>query len=134
MGVFVALGVEALALAHLRRVMRRDASRAMLEDLALARRIDGPAMLLLVLTGLWLATAFWHWHGSWMRMGLLGLLLVGAIGGLVTGRALRRLRSQVGQPGFDTLLRDMNRSLQRSFVLRAALLCAVVYVMSVKPA
>jgi uncharacterized membrane protein len=133
MAVFAALGVEGLALVHLRRAEGGDRARAALANLGSARRIGGPAMLLLLVSGFWLATAYWHWQGAWIRMGLLGLVAIGAIGGLMTGRAVRRLGPQVNGPGLDAALRQADPWVRWSFLIRAALLVAVVYLMTVKP-
>jgi hypothetical protein len=133
LGVFTALGVESIALAQLRRAAGSDTARVALSDLGSARRLSGPAMLLLIVSGFWLATAYWHWQGAWMRLGLLGLVTVGAVGGLMTGRAVRRLGSHLNEPGFDAVLRDVNPSLRQSFVIRVCLLSVVIYLMTVKP-
>lgn len=132
--VFIALGIESVALVHLRRATTSDASRSALADLGVARRIDGPAMLLLLVSGMWLSTVFWHWQGGWIRMGFLGLVLVGAIGGSMTGRAVRRLRRQGDDLPFEAVAREANGALRRSFLIRGALLAAVVFLMTVKPA
>jgi hypothetical protein len=133
MGVFAALGVETLALAHLRRAAGGDMARAALADLGSARRLGGPAMLLLIVSGFWLATAYWHWQGAWMRLGLLGLVAIAAVGGLMTGRAVSRLDRHLNEPGFDAVLREVDPSLRWSFLIRVALLAAVLYLMTVKP-
>lgn len=133
LALFAALGMEMLALAHLRRATSGAPARAALDDLGTARRVGGPAMLLLIASGFWLATAYWHWRGAWMRLGLLGLVLVGAVGALMTGRVVRRLRPLLEQPGFDAGLRDADPALRWSFVIRTVLLAAVAYLMTVKP-
>ena len=133
MGVFAALGMEALALAHLRHAANDDAARASLADLGSAQRLAAPAMLGLIVSGFWLATAYWHWQGAWMRLGFLGLVAVGAVGGLMTGRAVRRLHPRRHEPGFDAALHRVVPSLRRSFLIRGTLLAAVVYLMTTKP-
>ncbi len=90
-------------------------------------------MLLLLVSGFWLATAYWHWQGAWIRLGLLGLVAIGAAGGLMTGRAVRRLSPQLNEPEFEAVLREVDPSLRWSFLIRVALLAAVVYLMTVKP-
>ena len=133
MGIFAALGIEVRALAHLRRATGGATARAALADLGTARRVGGPAMLLLIVSGFWLATAYWHWRGAWMGLGLLGLALIGAVGRLMTGRAVRRVSPHLDQPGFDAVLREADPALLRSFLIRTVLLTAVVYLMTVKP-
>lgn len=133
MGTFAALGIEAIALAHLRRAAGGNMARGALADLRSAQRVGGPAMLLLIVSGFWLATAYWHWRGAWMRLGLLGSVAVGAVAGLMTGRATRELSAHLEQPGFNAVLRAGNISLRRSYLIRVVLLAAVVYLMTVKP-
>lgn len=133
LAIFAALGIEMLALAHLRRATGGAPARAALADLRTARRVGGPAMLLLIASGVWLATAYWHWQGAWMRLGFLGLILIGAVGGLMTRHAVRRLSPLVNEPGFDAVLRDADPALRWSVVIRTVLLAAVVYLMTVKP-
>jgi hypothetical protein len=133
LAIFASLGIEVLALAHLRRATEGAAARAALADLGTARRVGGPAMLLLLASGFWLATAYWHWRGAWIRLGLLGLVVVGAVGAVMSGRPLRRLRALTGQPGLDAAIRDADPALRWAFVIRTVLLAAVVYLMTVKP-
>ena len=134
MGLFAGLGIEGVALARLRRTTGGDLWRSAFADLGTARRVGEGAMPLLLVSGLWLATAYWHWQGAWMGLGFLGLILIGAGGALTTGRAVRRLRRMLDQPGFDALLREAGPALQRSFLIRTLLLAVVVYLMTVKPA
>src|SRR4051812_11421578 len=122
LAIFAALGIEVLALAHLRRATGGAPARAALADLGTARRIGGPAMLLLIASGFWLATVYWHWQGAWMRLGLAGLILIGAAGALMTGRVVRRLKPLLDQPGFDAALRAADPALRWSFVIRTVLL------------
>jgi len=68
-----------------------------------------------------------------MGFGLLGLVLIGAVGGLMTGRAVRRASPHLDQPECDAVRREADPALLRSFLIRAVLLAAVVYLMTVKP-
>lgn len=133
MGLFIALGIETRALAHLRRATGGTTALSALADLRAARRVGTPAMFLLVVSGFWLATVYWRWQGAWMRLGLLGLVLVAAVGGLMTGRAVRRLSRHMDDPGLDGMLRKADPALRRSFLIRGVLLAGVVYLMTVKP-
>jgi hypothetical protein len=133
MGIFVALGMEALALAQLRRAADSAAARAALAALGAAQRVGGPSMLLLVLSGLYLATAYWRWEGAWIGLGFLGLVSIGAIGGLMTGRNVNRLRKGRETSATVTSLAEVAPTFWASFVIRAALLVAVVFLMTAKP-
>src|SRR5690348_10177843 len=79
MGAFAALGIEAMALAQLRRASDDGSARAALAAIGAAQRVFGPSALLLVLSGLYLATVYWHWQGAWIGLGLIGLVSIGAV-------------------------------------------------------
>jgi hypothetical protein len=132
MGVFVALGIEALALVQLRRASNAAGARAALAALAASQRVAGPSFLLLLLSGLYLATAYWRWQGAWIGLGFVGLVSIGAIGGLMTGRNVSRLRKGLETSPTITSFVDLRPALWASFVIRAALLAAVVFLMTVK--
>lgn len=133
MGVFTALGMEAAALAQLRRAADGATAREALAGFRSSQRIGGASMLVLLLTGLRLATAYWHWKGAWMGLGFAGLIAIGAVGGLMTGRRVRRLQKTVGGSESATSLLQALPALRTSFAIRAALLAGVVYLMTVKP-
>jgi hypothetical protein len=111
MGTFMALGIEALALTQLRRASSGDAEREALAAVGSSRRVSGVSMLVLLLTGLALAGRYWQWQGAWIGAGLVGLVAIGTIDRLMSGRHLR----------------------WTSFAIRTALLAGVIYVMTVKP-
>ena len=133
MGVFVALGMEALALAQLRRASNGAGVRAALAAMGGGQRLMGPSGLLLVLSGIYLATAYWHWQGAWMGLGFLGMLSIGAVGGIMTGRNVGRLRKDLDASRSTTTSLAVSPALWTSFAIRAALLVAVLFLMTVKP-
>lgn len=131
--VFTALGAESLALTQLGRAQDGAAARAALGGFQLGQRLAGPGMLMLLLTGLRLATAYWQWHGVWIGLGLAGMVSIGLVGGLMTGRRLGRLHQRLGENGPGSPWVGDLSALRTSFVLRAVLLVGVVYLMTVKP-
>src|SRR5689334_23457697 len=133
MGVFVALGMEALALGQLRRASNVGAIRAALGALGAGQRLMGPSGLLLVLSGIYLATAYWHWQGAWMGLGFLGMLAIGALGGIMTSRNVGRLRKDLDGSRASVSSVTVTPALWTSFAIRAALLVGVLFLMTVKP-
>lgn len=133
MGVFTALGIEVLALAQLRRAADGATAGAALAGFRSSQRIGGPSMLVLLLTGLRLASAYWHWQGAWIGLGLAGLVSIGVVGGLMTSRRVNRLQKSLGEGEPGTLVLEALPALRRSFVIRAVLVTGVVYLMTVKP-
>lgn len=133
MGMFTALGIEALGLTLLRRASDGTTARGALTALGSSRRVGGLSLLMLLLTGLRLAAAYGRGGGAWIGLGLAGLIAIGAIGGLMTGRRVSRLQKIPGEGGMSTPVIEALPVLWTSFVLRAALLAGVVYLMTVKP-
>jgi uncharacterized membrane protein len=133
MGIFLALGIEGIALAQLRRATDGAAVRAALVSFSAVQRVAGPSMLLLLISGLYLAKAYWQWKGAWMGLGFLGLVAVGAIGGVLTGRNMRRLRKALETGGEIAAAGIAHGIFRMSYALRLVLLALVVYLMTVKP-
>lgn len=134
MGFFFALGIEGVALAQLRRATDGAALRAALGSFAAVQRVAGPSLLLLLLSGLYLARAYWQGKGAWIGLGLVGLLAVGAISGVMTGRNIRRFRKSLDTAGEVSFIGRAQRILRTSYALRLALAALIVYLMTVKPA
>ncbi len=133
MALFAALGAEALALAQVRRATDVAAARPVLGALAAGRRLGGVSLAVILLSGMYLATTYWHWKGAWMGLGFLGLALIGAIGSVVTGRIAGRLRTAVENGGQLATVYQAHAALRTSLVVRVGLLVAVAYLMTVKP-
>jgi len=128
-----ALGIEAVALNQLRRVTDGASARAALATLDASRRVGGLGVLLLLLSGLGLASAYWHWKGAWIGLGLAGMVGIGAMAGVMTGRRVSLLRRRLGEGALGSALTEALPALRASFVIRGALLAGIVYLMTVKP-
>jgi hypothetical protein len=138
MGVFAGLGVEGLVLFQLRRAAGAADVGAALRGYDLVRRVGSISLIATLLSGLYLAIAFWGSRGPWISVAFVSLLLLGAIGGVMTGRTVSRLTKATADPrtpaphqrGVDPVA---ERTLRRSFVLRVAMVVGIVYLMTVKP-
>src|SRR5262245_10312981 len=104
-GLFVAFGLEGLAVSRLGRAATRDQAVTWMAVMSLVRRV-GPASLgLILLPGLYLAATRWGFDG-WPGAALLGMVALGLVGGLLTGRAMAGLGAAIGaeagplSPGF----------------------------------
>lgn len=133
MGIFLALGIEAVALSQLRRATDGAAVRSALGSFGTVQRLTGPSMLVLLVSGLYLARAFGQTKGAWIVLGLFGLVTVVGVGGLMTGPLIRQLRKAVENGGELTPLGKAHRVFRTSYMLRLALVTLVVYLMTVKP-
>lgn len=133
MGMFAALGMEVLALTQLGRARDRATARTALAAVGSSQRVGGASMPVLVLTGFYLATAYWQWQGAWIGLGLVGLVAIGAVGGVITRRRIGRLQKSLGDGGVGASWIEAFPALWTSFMIRAALLAGAVYLMTVKP-
>ena len=132
MGIVAAFGVEGLMLVQL----RRDAAgaRTALGNYRYAQRVGVASVILAIVTGVYLASAYWGWRGAWMGVGFLTLVAIAVVGATLTGvpvaRAMRadsdsaRVGADLGLPG----------TLALSFAIRIALFFGIVFLMTVKPA
>ncbi|GAO05188.1 hypothetical protein [Anaeromyxobacter sp. PSR-1] len=133
----VAGGIEAVALARLRRAATPDEARSWLGQLVLPGRLGGLAMLAILASGIWMTVSVWG-HAPWIASGFIGMVLMGALGGAVTGRWLKRVGPAVQQergPALTPELRARLASpvLDASLRLRAALGVGVLALMAMKP-
>jgi hypothetical protein len=136
-GIYVALGIEAIALGRLQRAESlRDAS-AWLQLLALAGRLAPSSMLAALASGVWMAVQVWG-HQPWIFSAFLGLVAMGIAGGAISGRRLRRLRAALPfergpEPSSAFLAARSSAALQASLRVRIAIGLGVLALMTLKP-
>jgi hypothetical protein len=138
MGVFAGVGMEGAALWRLRSGAGHDDLGAVLGGFRAAQRVAMPSMLVLLLSGIYLATAYWRWRGPWMGLAFLGIVVMIVVGRVMTGRGLARLARGVTGPGLDSASAragdpGLDPALRASFVIRTAMLVGIVFLMTVKP-
>jgi hypothetical protein len=102
------------------------------------QRVGALSMAATVLSGVYLATTVWGWRGAWIGVGLAGLLLIGMIGAIGTGRTMARLHAAATDAGGDAPGRGPQAHryypvLWASFKARVAILVGIVFLMTVKP-
>jgi hypothetical protein len=132
---FIALGVESVQVA----LLRRDPTQAHGEQfaivLALLARLYPLAGLLLLLSGGYLATTMGLWTQGWLLVGL-GAFLAMAIAGRRTGARIRvaLAASVADRAATETLRRHLQDPILAASVhLRVAVALGIVYVMMFKP-
>lgn len=136
-GVFVALALEASSLARLRRAETPGDARDALRGLAVPGRLGPVAMLAALASGAWMMAVSWG-HQAWIVTSLIALVGMGAAGGGVTGRRLRRLAAALAAehaPSLSHAFRSERSSLQlpMSLRLRVVLGIAILALMTTKP-
>ena len=136
LGLFLAIGIEWVTLGQLRRV--RDAAGAQLlaPQLGLTRLVGVTSLIALLAAGLYMTLTRWGWQ-PWIVVSFTALVAIlpplGAFNGIRLTRALQRLEPSSG--GLDGSivgrLRDPRHVV--SVRVRAAVVVAIVFLMTAKP-
>ena len=100
-------------------------------------KIGGPAMILIIITGFYMAAKAWRGPESiWMVFGFIGLLLLGAIGGMMTGRKISKVRKMIKKEksiSKEAGILQNDRSIWVSIRLRTAIFLGIIFLMTVQP-
>ena len=137
MGLFAAIGIETVALRGLRRETTPAGARASLDLFGIASRTGLVSMLVTLSAGIGLMITAWH-RQPWITAAFIGMVLMAASGGIVSGRRLRRLRASLaGETGPQlsvsfTQARS-SAALVASLLVRIAISTGIVGLMTVKP-
>jgi hypothetical protein len=136
MGMFVALGVELASLRGLSSARTAGEARGAM-GVQRVNAVVGPvALLLVVLTGGYMAHAGWGLP-PWLLLALVALVALFVIGGWTRRKAaatLGRAAEESTSPDATTLPdRAFVHTMRASLVARTLLLVAIVVLMSVKP-
>ncbi len=135
---FFVIGIMVSALIRLRRVPDVASAFSAASTAAAAGKIMPIATVLLLLTGAYMTHARWSWTTPWIDVSIAGLLLVTVIGGGFIGareRALHRELHAAGNGPIDaaTAARLCDPVLVAGTMVEVGLVCAVMFVMIVKP-
>ena len=135
---FFVIGIMVSALMRLRRVPDVASAFSAASTAAAAGKIMPLATVSLLLTGAYMTHARWSWTAPWIDVSIAGLLLVTVMGAGVIGgreRALHRELHAAGNGPVDaaTAVRLCDPMLVAGTIAEVGLVCAVMFVMVVKP-
>src|SRR5262245_31690162 len=135
-GIFAALTIEWVGLKHLSQATSYEQAREWARLWRFLAPLGVPSVLVVLVSGIYMATTLGAWDFAWTRVALPTLVIVAIAGGVV-GRRRARLTSALATnagPLPPTLLRDLKQPLLlASLRLRVALLVGLVFEMTVKP-
>jgi len=136
-GVFAAIGIEAVALPRFRRADTVAGVRTWMGLMRIHGKLASMMAVVLLVTGVWMMAWVWGMK-AWLVTGFVALLVLTALGGAVTGGAMRRLGAALASesgPALSEAFRSRQRSgiLVMSFNLRMALGIGVIALMTMKP-
>ncbi len=131
-----AMAIEWLCVTGLRKAASLDRARESLSVYSKLSMVGGIGMFLILIPGIYMAMIAWP-NAAWVAVGFVGIILIGAIGGIMTGKKMRGMKKEAARtvdltPEFRK--RAADNSLVLSIRLRTMLLLGIVYMMTVKPA
>lgn len=132
MGIVAGLGVEGLALLQLRPAGSVDEARRALSNSRYVQRVTGTSLLATLITGVYLATAYWKWQGAWMGVAFMTIFVIALIGGLMTGRATSRAMRSADALVVNAIA-ALHARLSASYFIRLGLFIGIVFLMTTKP-
>lgn len=135
--LFVGYGLEWTASALLRRASTADQARAWLRVYKVSLPVSGPGLLLLILTGGYLASVTGGMMHGWINASLLGIVLALGIGFVYILPRIRVLRAALPE-GSVALSPEVQALLKNPLIatlvrVRAVLALGIVYLMTAKP-
>jgi hypothetical protein len=133
MGVVAGLGIEGLVLIQLRAARTGSEARGALASTRYVQRVMGLSLLAAIVTGIYLATVYWSWRGAWMGMAILTIIIMGFIGGFMTGRPTTRVMRATGDGPAAAELQAVQGQLSLSYVIRLGLFLGIIFLMTTKP-
>ena len=136
-GVFVAMGMEAVSLPRLQRAETPAEARDALSAVAPSGRLGPVAMLTALVSGVWMMAVAWR-HQTWIVTAFIALVGMGLAGGAVTGRGMRRLGAALAAergPGLSETFRSARSGVPfaASLRVRTALGIGILALMTMKP-
>lgn len=137
-GLFAALGIEAVAVARLGRTDAIEGARDALGLLRVNDRLGGVGMLVLLASGAWMMALTWGAQ-PWLSAAFVAIVFMGIAGGAVSSRRIRRLRAALAAER-GAALSEPFRTLRSSVALtvslrvRLAIGVGILALMTLKPA
>ncbi|HEY2065174.1 MAG TPA: hypothetical protein VGG84_04395 [Gemmatimonadaceae bacterium] len=135
MGIVAALGIEGLVLLQLGRARLVEEVRSAMGSFRYVQRVGAASLIATVLSGIYLATVYWRWEGPWIGTAFILLIANAVVGAVMSGRnqaAIGRATAAQGS-GRSPDVERSKATLRASFVIRAALILGIVFLMTVKP-
>ena len=133
--VCAALAIEWLFIINIRKADAMERIKELIFNFSKVSKIGDRGAALILLPGIYMMIAVWH-DASWGKFGLFGLILIGAIGGIVTGRKMKKIREIIkmnNQSSQELGKLIKNDSLWFSIKIRTAIFFGVIFLMTVKP-
>jgi hypothetical protein len=130
--LFFAFGIEWTAISFLGKTQSSEEAGNWLRLAKLAPIINGPALLVAILSGAYLASQIGAFKQGWVSASFIGIAIVAAIGGAINVPKLRAIRTAIPNGGAALGAALQTKALPVSVRLRTCTVLAIVYTMVVK--
>ncbi|WP_436486700.1 hypothetical protein [Chitinophaga sp. ARDCPP14] len=133
--VCAAIAIEWLCIIHFRKTASMDRIKESLFYYSRIGIIGDIGALLILVPGIYMMVSVWG-DARWAIFGFLGLILIGLIGGIITGRKMKKIRKIMKENNahsqeLEKLIND--NSLWFSIKMRTAIFLGVIFLMTIKP-
>ncbi|MBS1842745.1 MAG: hypothetical protein JSS69_00625 [Acidobacteria bacterium] len=131
--LFFAFGIEWAAVSFLGKAQNAEEAGHWLRLAKLAPIVNGPALLVAILSGAYLASLNSAFKQGWVSASFIGIAIVAAIGGAINVPKLRAIRAAIPNGGPSLAAALQTRALPVSVRLRTFTTLAIVFTMVTKP-
>jgi hypothetical protein len=131
--LFFAFGIEWTAISFLGKAQNADEASLWLRLAKLAPIINGPALLVAILSGGYLASVINAFKQGWVSASFVGIAIVALIGGAINVPKMRAIRDAISHGGTALTAALQTKALPVSVRLRTFTTLAIVFMMVVKP-
>jgi hypothetical protein len=130
--LFFAFGIEWTAISFLGKAQNSDEASLWLRLAKLAPVINGPALLVAILSGGYLASIIHAFKQGWVSASFVGIAIVALIGGAINVPKMRAIRLAISGGGTALAAALQTKALPVSVRLRTFTTLAIVFTMVVK--
>jgi len=132
--LFLAFGLEWAAISFLSSAKSPEETQTWLRLARLAPLINGPALLVAILSGGYLASLISAFKQGWVSASFVGIVVVALLGGVINVPKMRAIRLSIPEGGDALTAALQTKLLPVSVRLRTFATLSIVYMMTAKPA
>jgi len=130
--LFLAFGIEWAAISFLSKATTSDEAAHWLRLAKLGPFINGPALLLAMLSGGYLASVISAFKQGWIPASFVGIAIVALLGGAINAPKMRAIRLAIPEGGNALTAALQTKALPVSVRLRTFTTLAIVFTMTAK--
>jgi hypothetical protein len=130
--LFLAFGIEWAAISFLRKANSPEEAQTWLRLGRLAPLINGPALLLVIVSGGYLASIIGAFKQGWIPASFIGIVVVAVLGGAINAPKMRAIRLAIPKGGDALSAALRTKLLPVSVRLRTFAALSIIFMMAAK--